>query len=115
MNDWFDNTFYTRLNDKKTGRIIIIIIMQRLHEDDLVGHVLGLGERWTVIRFPALTRVLACLSNASPPRFLTLSCMLLTLNQLARAMVDARNKAKADCAFGPFPAPCRSKARRTAP
>ena len=51
-NDWFDNTFYSRLNDKKTGRIIII--MQRLHEDDLVGHVLGLGEHWTVIRFPAI-------------------------------------------------------------
>ena len=52
VNDWFDNTFYSRLNDKKTGRIIII--MQRLHEDDLVGHVLGLGEPWTVIRFPAI-------------------------------------------------------------
>ena len=51
-NDWFDNTFYSRLNDKKTGRIIIT--MQRLHEDDLVGHVLGLGEHWTVIRFPAI-------------------------------------------------------------
>ena len=50
-NNWFDN-FYTRLNDKKTGRIIIL--MQRLHEDDLVGHVLGLGEPWTVIRFPAI-------------------------------------------------------------
>jgi len=53
-NDWFDNTFYSRLNDKKTGRIIII--MQRLHEDDLVGHVLGLGEHWTVIRFPAIAQ-----------------------------------------------------------
>ena len=27
--------------------------MQRLHEDDLVGHVLGL-EPWKVIRFPAI-------------------------------------------------------------
>jgi predicted phage terminase large subunit-like protein len=52
VNNWFDHTLYTRLNDKKTGRIIII--MQRLHEDDLVGHVLGLGEPWTVIRFPAV-------------------------------------------------------------
>ena len=51
VNDWFDNTFYSRLNDKKTGRIIII--MQRLHEDDLVGHVHKL-EPWTVIRFPAI-------------------------------------------------------------
>jgi predicted phage terminase large subunit-like protein len=50
-NDWFDHTLYSRLNDKRTGRIILI--MQRLHEDDLVGHVLGL-EPWKVIRFPAI-------------------------------------------------------------
>jgi hypothetical protein len=50
-NDWFDGTLYSRLNDRKTGRIILI--MQRLHEDDLVGHVLGL-EPWKVIRFPAI-------------------------------------------------------------
>jgi predicted phage terminase large subunit-like protein len=52
VNDWFDNTLYSRLNDQKTGRIILV--MQRLHEDDLVGHVLGLGEHWKVIRFPAI-------------------------------------------------------------
>ncbi len=51
VNDWFDHTLYSRLNDKRTGRIILI--MQRLHEDDLVGHVLGV-ERWEVIRFPAI-------------------------------------------------------------
>jgi phage terminase large subunit-like protein len=41
------------LNDKRTGRIIII--MQRLHEDDLVGHVLGM-EPWKTIRFPAIAQ-----------------------------------------------------------
>jgi len=50
-NDWFDHTLYSRLNNKKSGRIILI--MQRLHEDDLVGHVLG-TEPWHVIRFPAI-------------------------------------------------------------
>jgi len=50
-NDWFDHTLYSRLNNKKDG--CIILIMQRLHEDDLVGHVLGL-EPWRVIRFPAI-------------------------------------------------------------
>jgi predicted phage terminase large subunit-like protein len=50
-NDWFDSTLYSRLNKKKDG--CIILIMQRLHEDDLVGHVLGL-EPWKVIRFPAI-------------------------------------------------------------
>jgi hypothetical protein len=41
----------TRLNNKKIGRIIAI--MQRLHEDDLVGHLLELGD-WKLLRFPAI-------------------------------------------------------------
>jgi predicted phage terminase large subunit-like protein len=51
VNDWFDHTLYSRLNDKRTG--CIIIIMQRLHEDDLVGHVLE-QERWDLVRLPAI-------------------------------------------------------------
>jgi predicted phage terminase large subunit-like protein len=51
VNQWYDHTLYTRLNDKRTG--CIIIIMQRLHEDDLVGHVLQQGN-WRVLRFPAI-------------------------------------------------------------
>ncbi len=48
---WFDNTLYSRLNDKQAGAIVVI--MQRLHEDDLVGHVLK-QEAWEVLRFPAI-------------------------------------------------------------
>jgi len=51
VNDWYDNTLYSRLNDKRTGAIVII--MQRLHEDDLVGHVLA-QEKWDVLSFPAI-------------------------------------------------------------
>jgi predicted phage terminase large subunit-like protein len=50
-NEWFLNTLYSRLNDKRSGAIVII--MQRLHEDDLVGHVLG-QEAWEVLSFPAI-------------------------------------------------------------
>jgi hypothetical protein len=50
-NDSFSHTLYSRLNDKRTGAIVII--MQRLHEDDLVGHVLA-QEPWDVISFPAI-------------------------------------------------------------
>jgi predicted phage terminase large subunit-like protein len=50
-NEWYDNTLYSRLNDKRQGAIIIV--MQRLHEDDLVGHVLA-REEWEVVRFPAI-------------------------------------------------------------
>ena len=50
-NDWFNHTLYSRLNDKRHGAIVII--MQRLHEDDLVGHVLA-QEAWEVVSFPAI-------------------------------------------------------------
>jgi hypothetical protein len=50
-NEWYDHTLYSRLNDKRHGAIVII--MQRLHEDDLIGHVL-MQEPWEVVRFPAI-------------------------------------------------------------
>ena len=53
VNDWYEHTLLTRLNDKRDGRIIVI--MQRLHQDDLVGHLLQLEkEDWKVLRFPAI-------------------------------------------------------------
>jgi hypothetical protein len=51
VNDWFDHTLISRLNDKQNG--CIIVITQRLHEDDLVGHLLGQGG-WTLLRLPAI-------------------------------------------------------------
>jgi len=50
-NLWYRHTLITRLNDKRTGRIVIV--MQRLHEDDMVGHVLQL-EPWKVIALSAV-------------------------------------------------------------
>lgn len=51
VNDWYDHTLYSRLNHKDTG--VIILVMQRLHLDDLVGHVLA-QEPWEVLSFPAI-------------------------------------------------------------
>jgi predicted phage terminase large subunit-like protein len=51
VNSWYDHTLISRLNDKRTG--CIILIMQRLHEDDLVGHVLQQPD-WRVLKFPAI-------------------------------------------------------------
>jgi predicted phage terminase large subunit-like protein len=50
-NEWFDATLYSRLNDKTKGAIVIV--MQRLHEDDLVGHVVK-REDWDHLSFPAI-------------------------------------------------------------
>jgi predicted phage terminase large subunit-like protein len=51
VNDWYDNTLLSRLNNKQEG--VIIVVMQRIHQDDLVGHLLESGH-WDVIRFPAI-------------------------------------------------------------
>ena len=36
--DWYDHSLSTRLNDPETGAIVVI--MQRVHEQDLIGHIL---------------------------------------------------------------------------
>lgn len=50
---WFQNTLESRKNSNETP---IIVIMQRLHEEDLAGWLAdgGNGEDWTVIRIPAI-------------------------------------------------------------
>lgn len=52
INDWFDGTALSRLDNKQEGAIVII--MQRLHLDDLVGHVLAKGGDWEVLNLPAI-------------------------------------------------------------
>jgi len=51
VNNWYDHTLYSRINDKQKG--CIIIIMQRLHQDDLVGHARE-QDGWEEVRFPAI-------------------------------------------------------------
>ena len=51
VNEWYDGTLYSRLDDKRRG--VIILIMQRLHLDDLAGHVLE-QEQWTHLNLPAI-------------------------------------------------------------
>src|SRR6202007_3232571 len=51
VTEWYQHTLYSRLNNKQTVRIIVIA--QRLHEDDLVGHLLRQGG-WKLLSFPAI-------------------------------------------------------------
>lgn len=51
-NQWFDGTLLSRLDNKKED--VIIIVMQRLHLDDLVGHVLEKGGNWVHLNLPAI-------------------------------------------------------------
>lgn len=51
--DWFQTTMESRLNSPDTP---IIVIMQRLHEEDLAGWLSegGNGEEWKVVSIPVL-------------------------------------------------------------
>jgi predicted phage terminase large subunit-like protein len=54
VNEWYGSTLYSRLNDKARGSIIIV--MQRVHEDDLSGHLLE-NPRWDHLSLPAIAEV----------------------------------------------------------
>lgn len=51
-NEWFDRSIENRLDDKERGPIAIV--MQRLHLDDLIGHVLRRDEKWVYLALPAI-------------------------------------------------------------
>jgi predicted phage terminase large subunit-like protein len=53
VNEWFAQTLYSRLDNKREG--VIILVMQRLHEDDLAGFLLKrVGSSWTHLNLPAI-------------------------------------------------------------
>ena len=50
--EWYDSTLTSRLDSKTEDAIILI--MQRLHVDDLVGHLLEKDESWVHLNLPAI-------------------------------------------------------------
>ncbi|KJV68855.1 phage terminase large subunit [Candidatus Neoehrlichia procyonis] len=52
---WFDQSFITRMNDRKNG--IIVIVMHRLHNEDLTYHVLSKPnhKKWHHLSIPVLS------------------------------------------------------------
>ena len=51
VSEWYDTTLSSRLDSKTQDAIVLI--MQRLHVDDLVGHVLEKGGDWH-LNLPAI-------------------------------------------------------------
>lgn len=51
VNDWYQSTLASRLNDKASGAILLV--MQRLHQYDLVGMLLEAGG-WQQLKLPAI-------------------------------------------------------------
>lgn len=49
--EWYEQTFVTRLNNKNNGAIVLV--MQRLHEDDMSAHLISSGG-WELLKIPAI-------------------------------------------------------------
>jgi hypothetical protein len=54
-NEWYKNTLLSRLDDKRTGAIIIV--MQRIQMDDLAGFVTSQSDEWEVLNLPAIAEL----------------------------------------------------------
>ena len=52
VNDWYATTLYSRLNNKNTGKILVI--MQRLHQSDLTGYLLEKQSGFRHITIPMI-------------------------------------------------------------
>lgn len=52
VNKWFDAEVIPRLNDKARGAVVVV--MQRLHHEDLCGHLLGGEQPWVHLNLPAV-------------------------------------------------------------
>jgi predicted phage terminase large subunit-like protein len=52
-NGWARHTLFTRLNKKADDRIIVV--QQRLHEDDMIGHVMEIAG-FELLSFPAIAQ-----------------------------------------------------------
>jgi predicted phage terminase large subunit-like protein len=51
-NQWFTNTLLSRLDDKRTGAIVVV--MQRVHMDDMTGFLTGQSDEWEILNLPAI-------------------------------------------------------------
>jgi predicted phage terminase large subunit-like protein len=52
--DWYGNTLSTRADDKQSARTVVV--MQRIHVEDLVGHLLETNAGFEVLNLPAVAQ-----------------------------------------------------------
>ena len=55
LNQWVSNTLMSRLDNKQTGAIIVV--MQRVHMDDLSGFLSNSADNWEILSLPAIAEV----------------------------------------------------------
>ena len=95
-NEWFDSTVLSRLNDPKQG--VIILVMQRLHVDDLPGHLIEQGG-WTVLKLPARAEVDVAYEIDDGKAYTLKAGELLHPARLGQQELDERRRSMGTAAF----------------
>jgi hypothetical protein len=68
VTQWFSNTLRSRLDNKETG--VIILVMQRVHLLDLTGYLTESSDEWTVLSLPAIAEADEQIALGSGTHFL---------------------------------------------
>jgi hypothetical protein len=82
---WYSNTLLSRLDDKTNDAIVVV--MQRLHMDDLVGHLLE-QDGWTHLNLPAIAESEHSVPLGPARSHLRRTGDLLHPNRESRAVLD---------------------------
>jgi predicted phage terminase large subunit-like protein len=82
---WFDGTLRTRLDDPTAGKIILV--MQRLHDDDLAGHLLSRGG-WGQLKLQACATEDAVIEIGKNMQQRLIAGDLLHPRRLPQAVID---------------------------
>jgi len=85
VHDWYASTLLSRLNDPRTGAIVLI--QQRVHEDDLAGRLLA-GGGWTHMNLPAIAEGPEVIDLGRRGVILRQAGDLLHPDRLSRAVLD---------------------------
>jgi hypothetical protein len=59
LNHWVSNTLMSRLDNKETGAVIVV--MQRVHMNDLSGFLSTSSDGWEILSLPAIAEVDECI------------------------------------------------------
>jgi predicted phage terminase large subunit-like protein len=95
-NTWFDETLLSRLDDKRTDAIVLV--MQRLHPDDIVGHVLK-SANWTHLDLPAIAPEDALIRTGPGSTYRRPAGELLHPEREPRPVLDELKQAMGSMAF----------------
>lgn len=84
-NENIRGTLFSRFDDKRIGKLVLV--MQRLHEDDPTGHLLKDGG-WTHLKLPAEARGGRVVINLGERRWEMAEGELLSPSRLSREILD---------------------------